>query len=592
MSKRDGTTAEATQGSPSPSPFITYLAHFRPKLVIALGEGYSVDRFLRDALAGLTVAILALPLSMAIAIGTGTTPDRGLITSVVAGFFISALGGSRYQVGGPAAAFIVINAAIIARHGVDGLLTATFLAGIILILAAALRLGSYIKYVPGPVILGFTTGIGLIIVIGQLKDLLGLKGDVPADVLHKIPVLWELRHTFSLAALAVGFGTLLLIAVFRRINRHWPGLLFAVAIASATAWALALPVDTIGSRFGGIPTGLPAPTLPDLSWTKIGAVLPSAFTVAFLVGVESLLSAVAADAKTGGRHRSNVEILGQGIANVASPLFGGLPATGVIARTATNIQAGGKTPVSGIMHALFVLLFMMLLAPLAYHLALPCLAAVLVSVAWRLIDFHEVTSFLTRAPFDDRLILAVTLALTVLVDLNVAIAVGVVLACMLFMHRMAEVSGAGTFGPDTTGGLSADDEDGRPQSVLASMELPAGVRVFHLRGPLFFGGASAISDTVQGLPEFPRVMILRMRDVPLIDATALSALEDLATTARKHDCRIIISGLKRQPREAMHRMGLLRRHKVILASNGFVALEKAKALIVADVDAGSRNSRP
>lgn len=593
MQKRDGTSADAAQGGASTSPFAAYLANFIPKLVIALREGYSVDRFLRDALAGLTVAILALPLSMAIAIGTGTTPDRGLITSVVAGFFISALGGSRYQVGGPAAAFIVINAAIITQHGVDGLLTATFLAGVMLILAAALRLGSYIKYVPGPVILGFTSGIGLIIVIGQVKDLLGFKGDVPADVLHKIPVLWELRHTFNLSALAVGLGTLLLIALFRRINRNWPGLLFAVAIASAAAWAFALPVDTIGSRFGGIPSGLPLPVLPDLSWTKISAVLPSAFTIAFLVGVESLLSAVAADAKTGGRHRSNVEILGQGIANVASPLFGGLPATGVIARTATNIQAGGKTPVAGIMHAVFVLLFMLLLAPLAYHLALPCLAAVLVSVAWRLIDFHEVTSFLTRAPFDDRLILAVTLTLTVLVDLNVAIAVGVVLACMLFMHRMAEVSGAGTFGPGlSNGAASDDDDDGRPQSVLATMELPAGVQVYHLRGPLFFGGASAISNTVQALPEFPRVMILRMRDVPLIDATALSALEDLAATARKHDCRLIISGLKRQPREAMHRMGLLRRHKVILASNGFVALEKAKAMIAAESDSGAGDSRP
>lgn len=581
MQKPDATGIEPA-GAPQGSAAAGYFSHFVPKLVIALREGYSTERFLRDVVAGLTVAVLALPLSMAIAIGTGTTPDRGLITSVIAGFFISAFGGSRYQIGGPAAAFIVINAAIITQHGYDGLLTATFLAGLMLIAAGALKLGTYIKYVPGPVILGFTSGIGLIIAIGQIKDLLGLQGAVPADVLHKIPALWELRHTFNPSALAVGLGTLALIALFRQINRNWPGLLFAVAIASAVAWALSLPVETIGSRFGGIPTGLPAPVLPDLSWAKIGAVLPSAFTVAFLVGVESLLSAVAADAKTGGRHRSNVEILGQGLANVASPLFGGLPATGVIARTATNIQAGGSTPVSGILHAVFVLLFMLLMAPIAYHLALPCLAAVLVSVSWRLIDFHEVTSFLTRAPFDDRLILAVTLVLTVLVDLNVAIAVGVVLACMLFMHRMSEVSGSGVVAGSAAAGADPEDDTRRPQSVLASMELPAGVQVFHLRGPLFFGGASAISSLLDALPEFPRVMILRMRDVPLVDATALSALEDLAMAARKRGCRLIIAGLQRQPREAMHRMGFLRRHKVVLASNGFIALEKAKAFLAQD----------
>lgn len=590
MQKRDGTTTvegSASRGGAPANPLAAYLAHFVPKLVIALREGYSVERFLRDALAGLTVAILALPLSMAIAIGTGTTPDRGLITSVVAGFFISAFGGSRYQVGGPAAAFIVINAAIITQHGYDGLLTATFLAGLMLIAAAALRLGTYIKYVPGPVILGFTSGIGFIIAVGQIKDFLGLQGTVPADVLHKMPALWELRHTLNGSAFAVGLGTLALISAFKAWKPAWPGLLFAVAIASTLAWAASLPVETIGSRFGGIPSGLPSPVLPDLSLSRISAVLPSAFTIAFLVGVESLLSAVAADAKTGGRHRSNVEILGQGFANVASPLFGGLPATGVIARTATNISAGGKTPVSGIMHAIFVLLFMLLLAPVAYHLALPCLAAVLVSIAWRLIDFHEVSSFITRAPFDDRLILVVTLTLTVLVDLNVAIAVGVVLACMLFMHRMAEVSGHGAFSTGTA--TEQDEDDGRPQSVLAGMPLPAGIQVFHLRGPLFFGGASAISGALQAQPEFPRVMILRMRDVPLIDATALSALEDLAIAARRHGCRLIIAGLKRQPREAMHRMGMLRRHKVILASNGFVALEKAKTFVAQE--AGQETGR-
>ncbi len=553
----------------------SYLSHFVPKLVIAWREGFTLPMLGREMIAGLTVAILALPLSMAIAIGTGTTPDRGLITSVVAGFFISAFGGSRFQVGGPAAAFIVINANVIAQHGMPGLLTATFIAGFILVIAALLRLGAFIKYVPGPVILGFTSGIGVIIAIGQIKDLLGIQGNVPGEVLHKIPALWALRETASLPALAVGLVTLAIISGFKRWKPALPGLLFAVAGASLLAYLLHLPVDTIGSRFGGIPDRLPAPHLPDLSWTTVNAVLPSAFTIAFLVGIESLLSAVAADAITGSRHRSNVEVLAQGIANVASPLFGGLPATGVIARTATNISAGGKTPVSGVLHAVFVLLFMLLLAPLAYHLALPCLAAVLLNVSWRLIDYRDVSHFLTRAPFDDRLILLSTLVLTVLVDLNVAIAVGVVLACMLFMHRMAEISGNGLAAASN----AANEDDEAPVSMIADMPLPAGVQVLHLRGPLFFGGASSIASAIRELPVFPRVLILRMREVPLIDSTALSALEDVAALCRKHDCRIIIAALQSQPRRAMHQMGFLRAHKIVLASNGFMALEKAKGLL-------------
>lgn len=575
MQQHDESSQNPTGAGTAAAP-ANYWSSFVPKLIIALREGYSAGRFGRDALAGLTVAVLALPLSMAIAIGAGTTPDRGLITSVVAGFCISAFGGSRYQVGGPAAAFIVIIANVIERNGYGGMLTATFLAGFILIGAALLKLGTYIKYIPGPVILGFTSGIGIIIAIGQFKDFLGLSGTVPADVVTKVTGLWELRGTFKASALGVGVATLAIISLMRWWRPAWPGLLVAVVAASGGAWLLALDVDTIGSRFGGIPTALPAPELPDLSWRMISNVLPSAFTIAFLVGVESLLSAVAADAKTGGRHRSNAEVMAQGIANVASPLFGGLPATGVIARTGTNITAGGKTPVSGILHAVFILLFMLLLAPLASHLALPCLAAVLLSVSWRLIDWHEVTSYMRRAPGDDRLILTATLVLTVLVDLNVAIGVGVVLACMLFMHRMAEVSGGG-FG----NGLVEHDLDDvqRPRSAITTLPLPMGVSVYHLRGPLFFGGASEIAGAIVSVGRWPKVLILRMRDVPLVDATALSALEDLAAACVAHDCRLIISGLQTQPRQAMHRMGLLRRHKVLLASNSWVALEKAKAIV-------------
>jgi len=556
---------------------VPYAAHFIPKLIIALREGYPPSRLLSDLIAGLTVAILALPLSMAIAIGAGATPDRGLVTSVIAGFFISAVGGSRFQIGGPAAAFIVIIANIIAVQGMAGLMTATFLAGFILVAAALLRIGTYIKYIPGPVILGFTSGIGIIIAIGQIKDFLGLQGDVPAEFLHKLGALWNIKASFSPSALLIGLVTLGVISAMRVLRPRWPGLLFAVVIASGLAWLLALPVDTIGSRFGGIPSALPSPQLPDLSFDMIVSVLPSAFTIAFLVGVESLLSAVAADSITGGRHRSNAEVLGQGIANIASPLFGGLPATGVIARTGTNIAAGAATPLSGVFHAGFVLLFMLLMAPLASYLALPCLAAVLLNVSWRLIDYKEVTHFLRRAPFDDRLVLLATLILTVVVDLNVAIGVGFGLACMLFMHRMSEAVIAGIGHSD---GFDSDlDDVEKPRSVLTEMQLPEGVKVLSLRGPLFFGGASSVSDALKTGAVYPKVLILRMRDVPLIDATALSALEDMTEDLAKHGGRLIMSGLQQQPREALTRMGLLERHGVIQASNGFIALEKARELL-------------
>ncbi|MFV0294533.1 MAG: SulP family inorganic anion transporter, partial [Hyphomicrobiaceae bacterium] len=357
-----------------------------------------------------------------------------------------------------------------------------------------------------------------------------------------------------------------------------------VVVASGLAWGLGLPVETIGSRFGGIPNSLPEPVFPDLSFGQVATMLPSAFTVAFLVGVESLLSAVAADAKTGARHRSNAEILGQGIANVLSPLFGGLPATGVIARTGANISAGGKTPVAGIVHALAVLLFMLLAAPLASYLALPCLAAVLLNVSWRLVDAREVRHFLTRAPFDDKLVLIATLSLTVLVDLNTAIGVGFGLACMLFMHRMAEAAvhrqGAGAlFDMDLP-------EDVAPKSVLTQIKLPAGVRVISLSGPQFFGAASILVGSLKSSPEgYPRVLILRMREVPLIDATALSALDDLAVDLERHGGSLIIAGLQEQPRAAMKRMGFLPGRKVIEVSNGFIALEKAKAILANDAEA-------
>lgn len=569
--------AETTIENKKGFDWSAYRQLFTPKLVTALRQGYGVEQAKHDISAGLTVAILAIPLSMAIAIGSGATPGQGLITSVVAGILISALGGTRFQIGGPAAAFIVIVATLSAKHGYDGLATATFLAGFILLAAGFLKLGTYIKYVPGPVIIGFTTGIGVLIGVGQIKDFFGLSGTMPAEVVGRLEAAWEHRASFNLAAFGIGLATLLGINGLRRWAPRLPGLLVAVVAASAVVYLLKLPVETVGSRFGGIPTGLPVPQLPDLSLDKISAVLPSTFTIAFLIGLESLLSAVAADAMAGTRHRSNMEIVAQGAANIVSPLFGGLPATGVIARTGTNITAGAKTPISGILHGLFVLASMLLLGPLASYLALPCLAAVLLSVAWRLLDIPHVSHFLTRAPMDDRLVLVVTLLLTVFSDLNVAIAVGVVMASMLFMHRMAETPGVHL----GTGRIVFDDvADGdRTTSVVITGELPPGVRVFQFRGPLFFGASAGVTHALTNFLDWPKAIILRMREVPFIDSTAIDALEELAVLADKHHCRIIMSGLQTQPREALHRYGFLREHRILLASNSYMALEKAKSLI-------------
>lgn len=570
---------------PARFDWAAYVRLFIPKSVIAIREGYGVPRLVKDAFAGLTVAILALPLSMAIAIGCGLPPDKGLVTSVIAGFVISALGGSRFQIGGPAAAFIVVIAGVVDKHGIGGLLTATFCAGIVLIVAGLMKLGTYIKYIPGPVTIGFTSGIGVLIALGQVKDLFGLKGAVAPDFAHRILDLWSLRASLNPWALEVGLFTLLVIVVVNRLFPRLPGVLVGVLAGTLATLVLGLPVETIGSRFGGIAGSLPEPAMPDLSPGKIIELMPVVFTLAFLIGVESLLSAVAADTMAGTRHRSNVEIVAQGVANVASPLFGGLPATGVIARTGTNITSGAETPVSGMLHAIFVLTFMMLLGPLAALLPLACLAAVLLHTAWRLLDVHEVWRFLTRAPKDDRIILVTTLLLTVLVDLSVAIAVGVVLASMLFMHRMAET-------PHVALGVEhaiVEDSDdlSRPPPVIKPADIPQGVRIFQFRGPLFFGAAAQIDRAMAALDKWPRVIILRMREVSLIDATAIAALEELVGAADKRQCRVLISGLQAQPRAALHSLGFLRDHRVILNSNVFMALEKAKD-ILAEAEAATK----
>lgn len=402
----------------------------KPKLLTTL-SGYNLPMFWRDAIAGVTVATVALPLSIAIAIASGATPAAGLITAVIGGFLVSALGGSRVQIGGPTGAFIVVVYGVIAAHGFEGLLLATLMAGCILVVAGLLRAGRAIALIPDPVIEGFTIGIAIVIATSQLKDLFGLStGALPAEFLPKTMALWAARATFNIAALAIGLGTIAVIFGLRRYAPRLPGLLIAVAIASMAGAFLALPIDSVASRYGALPAGLPWPTLPPITTALVVELLPSAFIIAFLAGVESLLSAIVADRMIGGAYRSNAELLAQGAANIASPLFGGLPATGAIARTATNVRAGGLTPIAGITHAVVILAVMMLAAPLAGYLVMPALAGLLIVTAWTMSEPHRWRERL-RASRSDRAVLALTMVLTVVADLTIAIAAGTAVALLL-----------------------------------------------------------------------------------------------------------------------------------------------------------------
>jgi len=403
---------------------------FTPKLVTQLREGYSLAYFRKDALAGLTVAIVALPLSMAIAIASHAPPAAGLFTAIVGGFLISALGGSRFQIGGPAGAFIVLVSSIIDTHGMDGLMIATMMAGLIMIVAGVLRLGTLVRHVPHAVTVGFTAGIAVIIFASQIHDLFGLTlaGPEPGDLLHKLETLWGARASLNWHAAALAAGTIAIISVIRAYRPLWPSLLIAVVIASFVAWAFHLPVETIGSRFGGIPSTLPLPTLPAISLEKVIALIPSALSLAVLGSIESLLSAVVADSMTGRMHRSNAELVAQGVANAVTPLFGGITVTGTIARTATNVKAGAHGPISGMMHALYVLLFMLVAAPLMSLIPLAALAGILALVAWNMVEKKEIMKLGHWAPLA---VLLVTFLITIFRDLIEGIAAGIILSLLL-----------------------------------------------------------------------------------------------------------------------------------------------------------------
>lgn len=499
---------------------------FLPKTVTVLRQGYGFGDFRADGIAGLTVAVVALPLAMALAIASGAPPEVGLITAVVAGFLISALGGSRFQIGGPTGAFVVIVYGVIAQHGYDGLLMATLMAGGILVVAGLARVGTLIKYIPDPVTTGFTSGIAVIIMASQIKDLLGLEAaGVPAELIPKLQALWAVRDSLSLPALGLSAACVAGILLLRRHAPRLPGFLIVTVLAAGVVALTQLPVETIGSRFGEMNARLPAPNLDFWRWDKAMELLPSALTIALLAGVESLLSAVVGDQMTGRRHRSNVELVAQGVANVASAAVGGLPATGAIARTATNIRSGARSPVAGMLHAVFLLLFMLLLAPVMKLVPMAALAAILVVVALNMAEAHRFRLIL-RTSHGDRAVLLATFGLTVLVDLTIAIEVGMVLAAFVFMHRMAGLASIEGRPPIIEG----DEEDlpsGGRGRYAPNQGLPDDIGVLTFRGPLFFGSAGVVKDALDRIGARKRVYILRLEEVPLIDPTGAFAFGDL-----------------------------------------------------------------
>jgi SulP family sulfate permease len=525
---------------------VAYLRQFEPKAWTVLREGYGLGQLRADAVAGLTVAIVALPLAMALAIASGTTPEKGLHTAIVAGFLISAFGGSRVQIGGPTAAFIPVVFVVIERFGYGGLILCTLLAGLMLIAAGLLRLGSLMKYMPQPVITGFTAGIAVSIFTSQVRDALGLRMDaVPAAFVDRLVAYAAHLGTAQPAALALAVLGVATIVALRRGRPAWPGFLLALLACTLATLAFGLPAETIASRFGALPSALPVFDLPRIPLERTRELLPSAFTIAFLAGVESLLSAVVADGMTGRRHRSNAELVAQGLANCGSALFGGLPATGAIARTATNIRAGARTPFAGMLHAVLVLAFMLVLAPWMGYVPLAGLAAVLLVVAWNIAEFESFRHTLS-APKGDRLVLLLTFGLTVFFDLTLAIEAGLVVAAFVFMGRMANAVDITSESPDAHG-------DGPDQRA----RLPPGVEAFQISGPPFFGAASRRDEVFdQFRAVAPRVFILRMRRVPLVDASGVHAFRALLQRCRKQHVALVVSGLQPQPQHVFARMDL------------------------------------
>ncbi len=518
-----------------------------PKSVLALRAGYGLRTFGADLLAGITVGLVALPLAMAFAIASGLSPQAGIYCGVVTGFLISALGGSRCQIGGPTGAFVVVVSGIVARHGVDGLFMCTMMAGVLLVLMGVFGLGSLVKFIPRPVVVGFTNGIAVLIASTQLKDFFGLSVEhVPGDFLGRISALWGAAGSVSWTATALAAASAVLILVLRKLLPRISGTVCVLLGGTLIVWVLGLPLETVGSRFGGIPTGLPHFALPAFRPELMLALLSPALTVAMLGAIESLMSAVVADRMSGDRHNPNVELVAQGIANVASPLFGGLPATGAIARTATNIRTGGKTPVAGMVHALTLLAVLLFAAPLAAYIPMPVLAGILMVVAYTMGEWGQIPELL-RLTRPEIAVWAVTFALTVFADLTVAVEAGMILAVFLFLRTVT-----------TTTTVSRVTEDYVKEGfvhTLQDKDIPPYVAIYRVHGPFLFGSTDKIAAIVDHLEAQPPIVVLRLRNMTALDATGLLAFEDLAERLRATGRDLLVCGAPSQPRALMERSG-------------------------------------
>lgn len=509
----------------------------KPKLFVFLQKNpYKIDHLIKDILSGLSVAIVALPLAMAIAIASNLPPERGIFTAIVAGFLISSLGGSRYQIGGPTAAFIVTVSIVSAKHGYEGLVIASLMAGFILIGSSFLRAGELIKFIPFPVVTGFTSGIAFLIMISQLKDFFGLDiKNLPPDFVEKLTLYWQNIETTNIFAVLIAVSSIGMMIYLKKRFPKIPSPIVIVTLSSLAVFIFQIPVETIESKFGAIPSMLPSPSLPNITFEKIRLLLPDAITIAVLAGIESLLSAVVADGMAGTKHKPNTELFAQGIANIASSTFGGLPATGAIARTATNIKAGAISPISGIMHSIWLLLFIIVLAQFIAKVPLATLSAILIVVAYNMSEIHHIKSIF-NAPRSDVFVLFVTFSLTVFVDLNFAIQTGISLAALLFINSMMQSIKIQS--------INDEEETDDPDSITKKI-VPSFVEVYEIKGPLFFGITEKFIDTLTNIEQTPKVFVLRLRFVSMIDAAGLHALEVVNEELNKNGTTLVLSGVNK-----------------------------------------------
>ncbi|MDD3477734.1 MAG: sulfate permease [Candidatus Izemoplasmatales bacterium] len=550
------------------------MSKLKPKLFSVM-KGYTKAQFFKDFTAGIIVAIIAFPLSIALAIASGVAPERGLYTAIVAGFIISFLGGSRVQIGGPTGAFMVIVLGVIAEYGFEGLVIATFLAGIIMILFGLAKLGSVVKFIPYPIVTGFTTGIALVIFTSQVQDFFGMGiTNLPGDFLGKWGAYFTHIGDINPVTLGIGALTLLILIFWPKISKKIPGTLVAIVVATALTYFLGLDIETIGSKYGVLASTLPAPSLPSITFDKIKTLLEPAFVIAFLGSVESLLSAVVSDGMIGSRHRSNMELVAQGVANIGSSVFGGIPATGAIARTVANIKNGGRTPIAGMTHAVVVLLMMLFLMPLVQHIPLSSLAAVLFMVAYNMSDLREFKTVL-KSPLPDTVVLLTTFGLTVVVDLVVAIEIGLVMSMFLFMKRMSDVSDVSIKKLDFTEETKQETLH-EPNQTLPQTQWGEGVQMYQINGPFFFGAAHKFVDAVKSTDNSIRHLIVGMKHVPAMDATAIHYFKSTLKTCESKKITLYITGLKSQPKEALEKAGVLEK---IGPNRMFATIEEAVAQV-------------